>query len=365
MDCPQIPHLGYGEFSQRLHARVHGQRIPISGSLELTFRCNLRCAHCYLNSTHQASQGNELTTREISGIVDQLVDEECLWLLLTGGEPLLRPDFRAIYLHAKRSGLLLTLFTNGTLITPQLADLLAEWRPFCVEITLYGRTQETYERITGIPGSHARCMQGIDLLLERNVPLKLKSVAITLNRHELEAMRDFAAALGVDYRFDPMINASLDGSLDPTRLRLAPAEIIQLDLSDSRRSAGWSDLCARLDQLQGQPPYLYQCGAGLSTFHIDPFGQLSPCIMSRLNPFDLRQGTFRHGWQHHLNEIRFTHASQDYGCSNCELLSLCGQCPGWAQAEHGDPEKPVDFLCQVAHLRASAFGAASATNLPI
>ena len=109
------------------------------------------------------------------------MDEGCRWLLLTGGEPFLRPDFLDIYTNANKKGLLLTLFTNGTLLTPRSADLLAERRPFAIEITLYGATQQTYERITGIPGSYARCRRGIDLLLERNLPLKLKTMVMTLN----------------------------------------------------------------------------------------------------------------------------------------------------------------------------------------
>ena len=102
------------------------------------------------------------------------MDEGCLWFLLTGGEPLVRRDFLEIYQYIKRKGLLATVFTNGTLLTPKIADVLAEWRPFAIEITLYGRTQETYERVTGIPGSHARCMRGIELIMERGLPLNLK-----------------------------------------------------------------------------------------------------------------------------------------------------------------------------------------------
>jgi MoaA/NifB/PqqE/SkfB family radical SAM enzyme len=111
----------------------------------------------------------ELTCQEFCNILDQIVDEGCLWLLLTGGEPFIRSDFIDIYTHAKKKGFLITLFSNGTTITPRIADYLADWRPFSLEISLYGSTQETYERITGITGSHSRCMHGIELLLEHNI----------------------------------------------------------------------------------------------------------------------------------------------------------------------------------------------------
>ena len=155
MDCPHIPELNYAAFSQRLHESVAGERIPICGSVEVTARCNLRCAHCFINlpANDRRAQAQELAGSEWRAFLDQIVDAGCLWLLLTGGEPFLRPDFLDIYTHAKKNGLLITLFTNGTLITEREADHLAEWRPFAIEITLYGRTQETYERVTGVPGS--------------------------------------------------------------------------------------------------------------------------------------------------------------------------------------------------------------------
>src|SRR6185503_239215 len=104
----------------------------------------------------------ELTLDEHRRILDQMAAAGCLWLLYTGGEILARRDFLDIYTHAKRNGFLITLFTNGTMITEKVADYLAEWRPFSVEITVYGRTRATYERLTGVPGSYDKCMRGID-----------------------------------------------------------------------------------------------------------------------------------------------------------------------------------------------------------
>ena len=129
-DCIGIPQLGYGEFSERLHRHLEGQRIPISGSLEVTMRCNLRCQHCYIPIEQRAShKDQELSQEEIERILDQISDAGCLWLLLTGGEPLLRRDFLDIYIYAKRKGLILTLFTNGTLITPRIADYPGRMAP--------------------------------------------------------------------------------------------------------------------------------------------------------------------------------------------------------------------------------------------
>lgn len=357
MECLYIPTLGYSDFSLRLHQKVGGQRIPLIGSLELGYRCNLRCQHCYVAHGHTGLPGlQELSAAEIQRILDEVVDEGCLWLLLTGGEPLLRRDFPEIYTYAKRKGLLLNLFTNGTLLTPRLADLLAEWRPFNIEITLYGCTQETYERVTGIPGSHARCMRGIELLLERKLPLKLKSMLMTLNVHELEAMKAFAEGLGLDYRYDPMLHAGLDGSQHPHNLRLSPQRVVQFDVEDGERFQAWQEFCDRFVVSPPDTSTLYRCGAGVKSFHIDPYGQLSLCITSRQPSYDLRQGNFHEGWAEFLYQARYEPVGEQYACGRCALKSLCGQCPGLARLEAGDAKAQLEYHCQVAHLRARAFG---------
>jgi radical SAM protein with 4Fe4S-binding SPASM domain len=356
VDCPHIPELGYGDFSRRLHEKVAGGRVPIGGSVELTFGCNLRCKHCYLGRFRDGIPGrHEFSRQEWHTLFDQIADEGCLWLLLTGGEPLTRADFLDLYMYAKRKGFLFTLFTNGTLLTPRIADILAEWRPFAVEITLYGRTQATYERITGVPGSHARCMRGIELLVERSIPLKLKTVLMTLNRHELWDIKAFAESLGVSFRFDPLLNAGLDGDATPTQLRLSPQEVVEFDLADARRRESWREFCERFMGQAGNSESLYVCGAGLNAFHIDAQGQLAACLMARQPSYDLRRGSFRQGWHEFIGNVREQKRSAESRCTHCRLLALCGQCPGWAQLEHHDQEHPVEYLCQVAHLRAEAF----------
>jgi len=358
MECPHIPQRSYSEFSLRLHRAVAEHRIPISGSIEVTERCNLRCAHCYINrpAGDREARSRELSRQELGDLLDQVAGEGCLWLLLTGGEPFLRPDFLEIYIHAKKKGMLVTLFTNGTTITPRIADTLAEWRPFAIEITLYGRTQETYERVSGVPGSYERCMTGIELLLARDLPLKLKSMVLTLNQHEIWEMKAYAQGLGVDYRFDPVLNVRVDGDRGPAAFRIPPQEVVAIDLVDEERAAGWREFCEKFWGAPSQPDLLYQCSAGSNGFHIDPYGRLSACMMARIPSYDLRRGTFGEGWRAFMPQVLAQTWSRDTPCRDCELMTLCGHCPGWAQMETGDQEAPVAYLCQIGHLRAEAFG---------
>lgn len=356
MDCPQMFSISYAQFSKRWQRQVEAKRIPIDGSFELTFRCNLRCAHCYCNlpANSQDAFSKELKTEEIFKIFDQIAEAGCLWLLLTGGEPLVRKDFLEIYTYAKKKGFLINLFTNGTLITPEIADFLAEWLPNRVEITLYGVTKETYEKITRVPGSFKRCKRGIDLLLERKIPLRLKTIAMTLNHDEFSKIKEYAEGLGVEFRFDPELNPRLDGSKTPLAFRLPPEEVLKLELTDEKRIEGWRELCKKSI---GPPESdnLYICGAGISLFHIDPFGKLSACMMARYKSYDLLRGSFHEGWHGFIPQFITQKSKNDYKCRQCELISICSQCPGWAWLENGDLEMPVKYLCQIAHLRAEAF----------
>jgi radical SAM protein with 4Fe4S-binding SPASM domain len=350
----------YTSWSLSVKQRVGGKRVPLAGTIELTRRCNNRCRHCYNNLPANDSKAlaSELSTDEIKRILGETAEAGCVWLLLTGGEILLRPDFLDLYNYARRSGLLVTLFTNGTLVTPRLADALAQSRPFSIEITLYGCIAETYERVSGVPGSFRRCMEGIRLLMNHALPLKLKSTLCALNAHEIWNIKRFAEQdLGLPFRFDALLNARCDGSLRPLDVRLSPEEVVALDLADPERVAALQDLARRplgLFPVSGGAGPLYNCGGGAYAFAIDPCGRLRACALSAGDGFDLKAESFQAGWNHYLARVRELKNESDTKCARCGLRSLCGMCPANGELECGDPREPVDFLCRVAHLRAYA-----------
>lgn len=355
MGCPIWPELDLGELSREQLGRLHGRRYPFVGSFELTERCNLACVHCFINQPagSQAARASELTTAQIAGILDQIADAGCLYLLLTGGEPLLRPDFMDIYRHAKQRGFLLTVFTNGTLLTPRMADFLAESPPRYLEITLYGATQETYERVTQVPGSYAQCRRSIELALERDLPLELKTIVMRPNRHELQDMKALAAQLGAAFRYDAILWPRLDGGQQPYAQRLSPQEIVALDQENPERMLEWQEAYSRAPNLTRQET-VYACGAGHHGFHVDASGKLSVCMMARRPSYDLLQGSFQEGWQA-LGTVIKEKRELETPCRTCRVGVLCPQCPGWSQMVHGDNETPVEFVCQVGRLRAAQF----------
>src|SRR3989337_1573505 len=195
MECSSISQMKYAQFSLRLQGKVSSKRIPISGTLEITSNCNLKCVHCYVVPN---KRGNELSTKEVFRLFDELAVEGCLWLLITGGEPLVRPDFEKIYVRAKEKGFLITLFTNATLISPRIADLLQEFPPFSIETSIYGASKETYERVTKVKDSFEKFLHGVNLLLERSLPLKLKTMILNFNKQELPAIKAFANDIKAD-----------------------------------------------------------------------------------------------------------------------------------------------------------------------
>lgn len=354
MDCPVLPDSGYLPFRNRLYRSALDRRVPIAGTMDITSRCNLGCVHCYIPHGDPGPAGMSRDT--VRGIVDQLADQGCLWLLLTGGEPLSRPDFPDIYRHVKARGILPMIFTNGTLITDGMADLLGQMPPYLVEISIYGATEETSQLVTGVPGSLGMALRGLERLHERKVRVSLKTMVMTLNVHELDAMASIAESYGVHFRFDTQINSGLDGSSGPLKYRLSPEETVKLDSSREERLEECRELVAGFSNADEEDGSIYQCGAGMNTFHIDPHGMLSVCMMSRERTYSLLDGTFEEGWRSFIPQVLSRKWSRAVPCRNCVLKSLCGQCPGWGYLEHGDPEARVDHLCRTAFLRAEILG---------
>ncbi len=350
----------YTELSRTLHQPNH--RIALEVTLEMTHRCPLECQHCYNNLPmgDLAARNRELSKEEYFRLLDEISDMGCFWLLFTGGEIFARKDFLEIYTYAKKKGLLVTLFTNGNLINEKIADYLLEWPPFAIEITLYGRTKETYEALTQIPGSYERCMRGIHLLRSRGLPLKLKTVATTVNKHEVLSMRSFVRdELGLEFKFDSLMNPRIDCSRSPLGVRLSPEEVVALDLHTPETAADYRRLAEQ--GIHSDPPAqkqgtVYVCGGGKNSFAIDPYGDMSICVLSHREKYNVRKGGVREGWEQFLFKVRMRERTVMSKCVNCRMRDLCSMCPANGELENGDPESPVEFLCEVTHLRAMALG---------
>jgi len=154
-----------------------------------------------------------------------------------------------------------------------------------------------------------------------------------------------------------MMNPRIDCSQSPLEVRLLPEEIVELDVRDEKRMKEWGLFASQHVRPGPQPPHdgkVYQCGGGINSFAVDPYGGMSICVLSQNDKFDLRAGSVRLGWEEFLHKVRTRKVTQATKCVGCGLKSLCGMCPANGELENGDPEAPVDWLCQTAHLRAMA-----------
>ena len=355
MDDSQTRQQRDNDYFFMLGDKFHRLRVPLQGSLDLTHRCNLRCTHCYLGdeTSIRENSAKELGTAQWISIIDEFTEAGCLFLLLTGGEPLLRKDFEKIYRHIKTNGLVVTVFTNGTLLTDRILKLFEELPPHGVEISLYGATAEIYEKITGVKGSYRRCIEAIERLLKHNVKLRLKTILMTYNRHELNDMKNMAKEYGVDFRFDAAIFPCFNGDKTPLGLRVSPEEAIGMELSDGDMVRHWTDYLEKIKTYHASET-LYGCSAGMSAFHIDPYGNLQPCLMVTRLKYNLLNGGFLSGWRDAMPRIRERKASSDFECFKCEKIALCDFCPAFFELENGSPEILSEYLCAMGQHRFQA-----------
>jgi len=350
-DCPDQM-AGVSPFEAFVR-QAHVKRVPVNASLELTRRCNLRCVHCYtgpgLGATGPDAEP-ELTTPEWHRILEELAEAGCLMVLITGGEPLLRPDFCEIYRHARELGFVVNVFTNATLIDDETANFLRSMPPRTVDVTLYGATAETYERITRKRGSFEQCMQGIEALRRAGVRVTLKSILMTLNEHEFEAIEKLARSLGDGFRLDAALTPRYGGDREPLRYRVAPEVAVEHEFAAEDRRRGWTDL---LDK----PPVktdgrLFACGAGRRSCHVNAFGKLLTCLADQDEfGYDLRHRSFREGWETALRARVAQRMPDGFLCDSCSQRRWCGQCPLYVQMETCGNPSSTSWACRLGDLR--------------
>jgi radical SAM protein with 4Fe4S-binding SPASM domain len=316
------------------------KHIPMNVIFELTYRCNLRCKHCYIPEPNRHL--SELSTEEIEDALQQLADLKTLYLTLTGGEIFLRPDIFRIGNRAKALGFALKFFTNGTLITPRIADKIAELRPFTVEISIYGINATTHDFVTKAKGSHAKSMEAVRMLAQRGIRTKAKMPLMNHSFQEYHELLDECESLGVECRMDHSIVAMDDGDRDPLKLRTTDEQLFQIFMDKKISPKG--DLPTAPAQL---------CEAGRNTLSISPNGDVVPCIQLPLVAGNIRQQSLRDIWEGSPVMLRTRNWTTDdlSDCPTCSLQKHCNRCAGMALVEDGDEMGCSSRARQVARVR--------------
>jgi radical SAM protein with 4Fe4S-binding SPASM domain len=355
----------------RLWDKMKDKRVPLSFDLEITARCNNDCRHCYINlpANDKNAQVRELSPAEISRFADEAVALGAMWCLITGGEPLLRDDFPEIYLNLKRKGLLVSVFTNATLIHEDHIRLFKQYPPRDIEVSVYGVTRETYERVTKRRGSFEAFRRGLDLLIDAGIKVRLKAMAMRSNVAELPAIASFCRGRTKDYfRFDPLLHLRFDGNAKRNKEiraeRLLPEEIVAIEQADEERADAMRKECDRLIRTEfahAACDHLFHCGAGNNSFSVSYDGLFRLCS-DLTHPdcvYDLRTGTLAEAWRSFAPGVRDLRSNRKgflEKCHVCPIINLCFWCPARAHLETGELDRLVDYFCRVAHARAHAFG---------
>lgn len=336
----------FSEFALSVDRAAIEKRLPYMGALELTYRCNQSCCHCYCNlGAGDKRKADELTTGEIKRILDETADAGCLWLLLTGGEVLLREDFWEIYLYSLKKGMFVEVFTNATLINEAAAARFAEFPPLGIDISFYGSVPALHDRISGVAGSFKKTMEGIAWLKKFKIKFSLKTVLMTINYADLANMRALAQSLGGEFRYDTLISPRTDGGISPVRYRLSSEQMASLDINEDYES------CKNIFSgfWNKKPEEALGCGAGIFAFNINPFGVLSPCTMFGSFQYPLRQASFAEVWKRLAAD--YDKRKNDLipcECRLCSMLFICSNCPAWSEVEAKSLNKKVDYICEYA-----------------
>jgi radical SAM protein with 4Fe4S-binding SPASM domain len=292
--------------------------------------------------------------------MDQLIEEEALYLTLTGGEPLLRRDFAEIYRYAHGKGFLLQVFTNGTRITPAIIDLFLTYPPVKVEITLNGITAETFEKVTAVKGSFVQCMDGIRKLHDAGIRLILKTNGMTLNAHEVMQIKEFAQGLNPQgFKFDTALMPRRDHDMFPTTLRLKPQQIFALYEEDRQMKEQIKKECEGARPQTPPPGSAFSCSAARTAFHISAWGDLHPCHTVRPLKVSLVQHRLKDAigmLREMVDGVKYPKGSK---CGSCTIFYQCDSCVGLAHLEGRDGGlMPTEYHCDVAHETVKKYGSA-------
>ena len=323
---------------------------PINASIELSPKCNFSCIHCYLNDAKTGD--NEMSTSQIKTIIDILADAGMLSLTLTGGEPLLRRDFKEIYLYAKKKGLLVEIFTNGFLLNNELLNIFLEYPPIELDISLYGSTDEKYEEITGVKEAFTKVRNNIKQFKENGINISLKSAIMSNLAGDLDGMFSMAKEFDINMRIRfgmiPTVN-----NVSRTNLQINAKEAVELyasysntyknDVENLRKSIADTNLHIGKTR--------YACGMGKCSCFIDYRGQIYPCIETRplgigVSIFDEK---FEIVWEkigkYSYEKLKETD-EKDYKCLTCKSVSICPSCPAIRERKYGSPLIVKDEDCE-------------------
>jgi AdoMet-dependent heme synthase len=327
---------------EEIASKAHRLNIPLNVQLDLTYRCNERCVHCYLDHHDHG----EMTTFEIKSLLNDLADAGVFILTLSGGEIFLRKDFFEIVEHARNLAFCVKLKTNAVLIGAREAARLRDLAIENIQISIYSHRPEVHDGITLLPGSLKRSLNAMRLLKAQGLNVTIANVLMAQNRSDYSGVQALAKELGVEFTVDPTITPMMDGNRATVSLGMDQSALREL-FRDPALVGNVAEFCAipaeaGEDDLEATP-----CSAGHTACYVSPYGDVFPCVQFPLPTGNVRRERFVDIWRHsrQMNEVRSIRLKHLTTCSSCTHASSCSRCPGLAYME-GNMRGPSSQDCE-------------------
>jgi len=330
-----------------MSARAQKLNIPLSVQLDLTYRCNERCVHCYLDHDDHG----EMTTAEIKHLLDEMADAGVFILTLSGGEIFLRKDFFEILEHARRLMFCVKLKSNAVLVREREAARLRDLNIESIQVSIYSHRPDVHDAITLIPGSLKRSVDAIRYLKSQGLKVIIANVLMTQNMQDYPGVRALAKELGVECTLDPTVTPMMDGNRSTVGLGVGH-EVLHQVFRDTSLVGDIDEFCAippaaGEDDLESTP-----CSAGHTACYVSPYGDVFPCVQFPLPTGNVRTQRFIDIWRHsdQMNEVRSIRLKDLTTCTSCTHVSNCTRCPGLAFME-GNMRGPSTQDCEKSFAR--------------
>lgn len=337
-------------------------RHPRSGTFELTLRCNLHCKMCMLRHAdceNAALMHDELTAEAWIDMARQAAEAGTISLLVTGGEPMLRPDFCEIWEGIYQLGFVITLYTNATLVSPKIMETLRKYPPHRIGITLYGASAETYEKVCGNADAYQHAMDGIAQLHTLPSVMEFRATIIAENRCDVAALDHYVYSnYGQPLILSSELHKPVRGACgDAGTCRLSPAEMDVMQnehilhlASEYTNTSLTPDAVSlkyqehRIDSECDVVRYsLFGCNAGMNQYTISCDGKLLGCQLLGIFSTDALNAGFSNAWGQYPAVV---HIPQENNCANCDVSMYCRSCFASRIAESGRINGCSDYLYQ-------------------
>jgi radical SAM protein with 4Fe4S-binding SPASM domain len=332
---------------QSMNSRAASLNIPLGVQLDVTYRCNERCVHCYLDHDDHG----EMTLEEIRGVLDQLAAAGTFFLTLSGGEVLMRRDFFDILEYARKHLFCVRIKTNACMIGEKQADRLRDLGVESIQVSIYSHRPEVHDAITKLPGSLKRSIEAIQRLKSRGVKVIIANVLMAQNFGDYTGVRLLARELGVESTIDPTITPKMDGDRSILGLGIGIGELKAV-MHDETLVGDIAEFCAPPPPVDSDVLDELPCSASHTYCYISPYGDVFPCVQFPLPTGNVRQQAFLDIWRYSpaMNDVRSIRPRELPVCSTCSHVGGCTRCPGLAYMA-GDMRGPSVQDCEKSYAR--------------